>query len=201
MAKDLFESQLFGHRKGSFTGAIADTYGFVAAAETARCFLDEIADLSPDVQAKLLRLIDARTYTRLGEAVERRADVRIVAATNKDLKRLIGEKLFREDLYFRLSVLPIVISPLRERREDIPDLLEEFADKLKGKKLGKEAVRVLMNHSWPGNIRELISVLTRVGINSEKDEIDGEIEELIEKDFPSAIAIVPKNGKLDQDLV
>jgi DNA-binding NtrC family response regulator len=198
LAMELFESQLFGHRKGSFTGATSDTTGFVARAVGGTLFLDEIAELSPDTQAKLLRLIDDKTYTRLGDAVERRADVRIVAATNQDLKRLIGEKLFREDLYFRLSILPIVIPPLRERREDINDLLEEFADKLKGKKLSKEAVRVLMNHSWPGNIRELITVLTRAGINSEKDEINGEIEEYIEKDFPSANAIVPGNGKLDK---
>ncbi|MCU0236879.1 MAG: sigma 54-interacting transcriptional regulator [Acidobacteria bacterium] len=197
VSRDLFESQIFGHRKGSFTGACADTFGFVAAAEGGTLFLDEIADLSPDVQAKLLRLIDARTYMRLGEAVERQADVRIVAATNQDLKRLIVEKLFREDLYFRLNVLPIVIPPLRERREDIPDLLEEFAGKLNGRKLGREAVRVLMNHSWPGNIRELNSVLTRAGINSEKNEINEEIEEFIEKDFPSANAIASGNSKLD----
>jgi DNA-binding NtrC family response regulator len=198
VSRDLFESQIFGHRKGSFTGASADTFGFVAAAENGTLFLDEIADLSPDVQAKLLRLIDARTYTRLGEAVERRADVRIVAATNKDLRQLIGQKLFREDLYFRLNVLPITIPPLRERREDIPELLADFQGLLRGKKLGKDAVRVLVNYSWPGNVRELRSVLTRAGINSEKDEINGEIEEYIEKDFPSANAIVPGNGKLDR---
>jgi transcriptional regulator with PAS, ATPase and Fis domain len=197
VSRDFFESQIFGHRNGSFTGASADTFGFVAAAEGGTLFLDEIADLSPDVQAKLLRLIDARTYMRLGEAVERQADVRIVAATNKDLRDLIVKKLFREDLYFRLNVLPIVIPPLRERREDIQDLLAEFSGKLNGQKLGKEAVRVLMNHSWPGNIRELKSVLIRAGINSEKDEINGEIEEFIEKDFPSP-ATVPGNGKLDR---
>lgn len=197
VSRDLFESQLFGHRKGSFTGASADTFGFVAAAEGGTLFLDEIADLSPDVQAKLLRLIDARTYTRLGEAVERRADVRIVAATNKDLRKQIEQKLFREDLYFRINVLPITIPPLRERREDIRDLLEEFAGKLNGKKLGREAVRVLMNYSWPGNIRELITVLTRAGINLDGPEIGPEIAEFFERDFHSP-GSTPKDGKLDR---
>jgi len=184
VSKDLFESQLFGHRKGSFTGAIADTSGYVARAEGGTLFLDEISELSSEVQAKLLRLIDAKSYTRLGEAVERRADVRIVAATNKDLRKLIAENHFREDLYFRLNVLPIHVPPLRERREDIRDLLDEFAGKLKGKKLGREAVRVLINYSWPGNIRELKSVLIRAGINSEIDEINGEIRNYLEGKFP-----------------
>jgi DNA-binding NtrC family response regulator len=198
VAKELFESQLFGHRKGSFTGAISDTTGFVARAAGGTLFLDEIAELSPDTQAKLLRLIDDKTYTRLGDSVERQANVRIVAATNQDLKRLIGEKLFREDLYFRLNVLPIVIPPLRERREDIQDLLDEFAGKLNGRKLGREAVRILMNHSWPGNIRELKSILTRAGINHDGPEIGPEIGEFIEKDFPSSNVIAPGNGKLNR---
>lgn len=197
VTRELFESQLFGHRKGSFTGATNDTFGFVAAAEGGTLFLDEIADLSPDVQAKLLRLIDAKTYTRLGEASERQADVRIVAATNKDLKRWIGEELFRDDLYFRLNVLPITIPPLRERREDIRDLLDEFAGKLKGKILGREAVRVLTDYSWPGNIRELKSVLTRAGINHDGPKIGPEIADFFEKGFPFS-APGSGNDKLDQ---
>ena len=198
VSKDLFESQLFGHRKGSFTGAIADTYGFVAAADGGTLFFDEISELPLHGQAKLLRLIDIKSFTRLGDAVERRADVRIVAATNKDLRNLIAENLFREDLYFRLNVLPIHIPPLRERREDIQDLLDEFEGKLKGKKLGREAVRVLLNYSWPGNIRELNSVLTRAGINYEGEAIGPEIAEFFEKDLPSASAIAPGKGKLDR---
>ena len=197
VAMDLFESQLFGHRKGSFTGAIADTTGYVAQAEGGTLFLNEIAELCPDTQAKLLRLIDNKTYTRLGDSLEQRADVRIIAATNKDLRKLIEKKLFREDLYFRLNVLPIRIPPLRERREDINDLLEEFAGKLKGKKLTKEAVRVLMNYSWPGNIRELRSVLTRAGINLDGLEIGPEIAEFFERDFPTQTSAAG-NGKLDR---
>jgi DNA-binding NtrC family response regulator len=197
VSRDLFESQLFGHRKGSFTGAISDTIGFVSQAEGGTLFLDEIADLSPDVQAKLLRLIDTKSYTRLGDAIERQADVRIVAATNKDLRKLISENLFRKDLNFRLNVLPITIPPLRDRREDIPELLADFQGMLRGKKLSKEAVRVLVNYPWPGNVRELRSILTRAGIDYEDEEIGPEIAEFFEKDFPTS-GSVPENGKLDR---
>jgi transcriptional regulator with PAS, ATPase and Fis domain len=197
VAKELFESQLFGHRKGSFTGATADTTGFVARAVGGTLFLDEIAELSPDMQAKLLRLIDDKTYTRLGDSIERQADVRIIAATNKDLRKLIEQKLFREDLYFRLNVLPILIPPLRERRQDIPDLLAESRGLLRGRKLNKEAIRGLVNYSWPGNIRELRSVLTRVGVDYEDDEVGPEVTEFFEKDFPNPGAIAG-NDKLER---
>lgn len=197
VAMDLFESQLFGHCKGSFTGASSDTTGYVARAAGGTLFLDEIAELAPDTQAKLLRLIDKKSYTRLGDSVERRAEVRIIAATNKDLRELIAKKLFREDLYFRLNVLPIIIPPLRDRREDIPELLSESASLLRKKKLNQAAIKVLVDYSWPGNIRELQSVLTRAGIEYENDEIGPEIAEFFEKDFPSPGAI-PENGKLDR---
>lgn len=197
VAKELFESQLFGHRKGSFTGASADTTGYVARAAGGTLFLDEIAELCPATQARLLRLIDTKSYTRLGDATERRAEVRIIAATNKDLRELIAKKLFREDLYFRLNVLPIVIPPLRERRMDIPDMLAESASLLRKKKLNLLALKALNNYSWPGNIRELRSVLTRAGIECEGDEIGPEIAEFFEKDFPSP-GVVHENGKLDR---
>lgn len=196
VARELFESQLFGHRKGSFTGATEDTNGFVARAEGGTLFLDEIAELSPDVQAKLLRLIDEKTYTRLGDASERQADVRIVAATNRDLRQQVGQKLFRDDLYFRLNVLPILIPPLRERREDIPVLLADHQGLLRGMKLSKEAVKILTEYSWPGNIRELRSVLTRAGINHDGPEIGSEIADFIEKDFP--MPVVGADGKQDK---
>jgi DNA-binding NtrC family response regulator len=198
VAKELFESQLFGHCKGSFTGAGSDTTGYVARAAGGTLFLDEIAELCQDTQAKLLRLIDKKSYTRLGDAHERRTDVRIIAATNKDLRELIAKKLFREDLYFRLNVLPITIPPLRERHEDIPELLSESVGLLKRKKLNKDAVRVLVNYAWPGNIRELCSVLTRAGIEYEHDEIGAEIAEFFEKDFPSLSTVVNENGKMDR---
>jgi DNA-binding NtrC family response regulator len=195
VAKELFESQLFGHRKGSFTGASADTNGYVTRAAGGTLFLDEIAELCSDTQAKLLRLIDTKSYTRLGDAHERRADVRIVAATNKDLRELIAKKLFREDLYFRLNVLPIFIPPLRERREDIPELLAESTSLLKKKKLNQAAVKVLVDYAWPGNIRELQSVLTRAGIEYGSAEIGTEIAEFFEKDFPFPDHTL-ENGKL-----
>jgi DNA-binding NtrC family response regulator len=197
VAKELFESQLFGHRKGSFTGAISDTTGYVARAADGTLFLDEIAELSPETQAKLLRLIDTKSYTRLGDSVERRAEVRIIAATNKDLRDLIAKKLFREDLYFRINVLPIFIPPLRERREDIPDLLGESTSLLCKKKLNQAAINVLVDYAWPGNIRELRSVMTRAGIDYEGDEIGPEIADFFEKDFPSP-GVVPENGKLER---
>ncbi len=196
VAKELFESQLFGHRKGSFTGAISDTTGFVARAAGGTLFLDEIAELTPEIQARLLRLIDTKSYTRLGDAVERKAEVRIIAATNKDLRKLIEQKLFRDDLYFRLNVLPITIPPLRERREDIPDLLFECENLLRKKKLSRDALRVLRNYSWPGNIRELRSVLTRAGIDYDGVEIGPEIAEFFEKDFP-LLSTVNENRKID----
>lgn len=195
VAEDLFESQLFGHRKGSFTGASSDTTGYVARAACGTLFLDEIAELSPDIQAKLLRLIDKKSYTQLGDSVERQADVRIIASTNKDLRELIAKKLFREDLYFRLNVLPIFIPPLRERREDIPDLLVESVSLLRKKKLNRAAIKVLVDYSWPGNIRELRSVLTRAGIDYEGDEIGAEIAEFFEKGFASSDN-PPGNSKL-----
>jgi DNA-binding NtrC family response regulator len=197
VAEDLFESQLFGHCKGSFTGASSDTTGFVARAAGGTLFLDEIAELSQDIQAKLLRLIDKKSYTRLGDSLERQADVRIIAATNKDLRELIANKLFRADLYFRLNVLPILIPPLRERREDIPDLLAENAGLLRNKKLAPAAIGVLVDYPWPGNIRELRSVLTRAGIDYESDEIGAEITEFFEKDIAPPVG-PPGNSKLER---
>jgi transcriptional regulator with PAS, ATPase and Fis domain len=197
VANDLFESQLFGHRKGSFTGASSDAIGYVARAEGGTLFLDEIAELPSGIQAKLLRLIDKKRYTRLGDSVERQAAVRIIAATNKDLRKLVEHNLFREDLYFRLNVLPIVIPPLRERSEDIPDFLAESSHLLRQKKLSNEAIKILVNYSWPGNIRELQSVLTRVGIDYEGDKIGVEIAEFVEKKYISPKGI-PKCEKLNE---
>ncbi len=197
VAGELFESQLFGHRKGSFTGASEDTTGYVASAAGGTLFLDEIAELAPEIQAKLLRLIDKKSYTRLGESNERQAEVRIIAATNKDLRQLIQKKLFREDLYFRLNVLPIVIPPLRERRDDIQDLLAEFAYLLRRKTLTPAALRIMTEYSWPGNIRELRSVLTRAGINCESSKIGPEIAGFFEKGFFPAHAN-SGSGKLEK---
>lgn len=171
----LLESQLFGHRKGSFSGAIADTEGFVKAASGGTLFLDEISEVDTALQAKLLSFIDTRKYHRLGETVERRAEVRLIAATNRDLKKMIAEKTFREDLFFRLHYLTIYIPPLRERLEDIENLIDESQHLLRGKKLSAEARKIMLSYKWPGNTRELIQVMKTAGIEFNAGEIGPEI--------------------------
>jgi len=163
--ENLFESVMFGHKKGSFTGAFADKKGLVQDAEGGTLFIDEIAEVPISVQAKLLRFIETKKYRVLGEFAERDADVRIVAATNKDLPQAIEQKEFREDLYYRLHVLEIDIPPLRERKEDIKVFVREMSEKyLRGKQIGEKFWDVMFNYEWPGNVRELITVLKRAGI-------------------------------------
>jgi two-component system response regulator PilR (NtrC family) len=158
----LIESELFGHAKGSFTSAIADKKGLVEEADKGTLFLDEIGELSPPLQVKLLRVLQEGEFTRIGDTQSRKVNVRIVAATNKDLKKAIADKLFREDLYYRLNVIPIELPPLRRRQEDVPLLVNHFIDKHKGKApekningIAKEAMQALLNYHFPGNVREL----------------------------------------------
>jgi transcriptional regulator with PAS, ATPase and Fis domain len=162
--EELFESEIFGHAKGAFTGAMADKKGLVEEAEGGTLFFDEIAEVPPSFQARLLRFIETRKYFTLGCTEEKTADVRIVAATNMDLAEAIHNKKFREDLYFRLQVLEIKIPPLRERKEDIKPLVLEEKRVLKGKSIGPGFWEAVQNHDWPGNIRELKSVLKRAAI-------------------------------------
>jgi transcriptional regulator with AAA-type ATPase domain len=175
----LLEAQLFGHVKGAFTGAISDSQGFVAAALGGTLFLDEIAELEPALQAKLLRFIDTQMYHRVGDASERKAEVRILAATNQDLKAALLKKTFREDLYFRLNCLCIDIPPLRERREDIRIILDDNNQLLRGKTLTAEAIDILLNYAWPGNIRELLRVLRVAGIQFDGLTIGREIHDIL----------------------
>jgi transcriptional regulator with PAS, ATPase and Fis domain len=158
----LIESELFGHGKGAFTGAVADKKGLVEEADKGTLFLDEIGELAPQLQVKLLRVLQEGEFTRIGETQPRHVNVRIVAATNRDMKKSIAEKIFREDLYYRLNVIPIELPPLRKRKEDIPLLVNHFLEKHKaaatGKSLdgiAKEAMQALMNYHFPGNVREL----------------------------------------------
>src|SRR5512143_2339592 len=158
----LIESELFGHVKGSFTGAIADKKGLVEEADRGTLFLDEIGELSPPLQVKLLRVLQEGEFTRIGETQTRKVNVRVIAATNKDLKKAIADKTFREDLYYRLNVIPIELPPLRKRQEDVPLLVNHFIEKHKGKAaeknitgIGKDAVQALLNYHFPGNVREL----------------------------------------------
>ncbi len=164
----LIESELFGYKKGAFTGATQDKRGLVEAADKGTLFLDEIADMPLPMQAKFLRFLEDGSFIRVGDTKERRADTRIIASTNKDIKEEIKEKRFREDLYYRIGVIIIKIPPLRERKGDIPELLNYYLGyfaKKEGKppiKLSEEAIEFLKEHPWPGNIRELKNLTERI---------------------------------------
>ena len=174
---ELVESQLFGHEKGSFTGAISTHQGVFEAAKDGTLFLDEIGDLPLEAQAKLLRTVEERQVTRLGSNTPIQVNVRLLTATNVDLKKAVQDRRFREDLYYRLNVLNIDLPPLRERREDIPLLLRAFFDRF-GKEndrppkiLSPEALTVLVQYHWPGNVRELKNLTERMAITAKGDTI------------------------------
>jgi two-component system nitrogen regulation response regulator NtrX len=164
---ELIESELFGHMKGSFTGAFADRAGKFEQADGGTLFLDEVGDMSLSAQAKLLRVLQEGVVTRIGGAKSIQVDVRVLAATNKDLEAEISDGRFREDLLYRLNVVPIDVPPLRERREDIPALVAHFAEQLStgagvpARKFSDDAIRRLQNRPWPGNIRELRNAVER----------------------------------------
>jgi transcriptional regulator with PAS, ATPase and Fis domain len=160
----LFESKLFGHKKGAFTDARFDKTGLVEEAANGTLFFDEITEIPPDIQAKLLRFIDTQTFYTLGESTEKKADVRIIAATNKDPEQAVENNEFRNDLYYRLSVLEIEIPPLHQRKQDIKSLVLENQPLLRGKQIGKGFWDVICNYHWPGNVRELLNILKRAGI-------------------------------------
>jgi transcriptional regulator with GAF, ATPase, and Fis domain len=164
---DLLESQLFGHVKGAFTGAVASRKGLFEAADQGTIFFDEIATISPETQAKLLRVIQEREFRAVGDTRSQEADVRLIAATNKDLVAMVRAETFREDLYYRVNIFPIQVPPLRERREDIPALAHHFLGAF-SRELGRKtagfsdgAMSLLVNHAWPGNVRELENTVQR----------------------------------------
>ena len=167
LTESLLESELFGHVKGAFTGALTEKKGLFEAADGGTCFLDEVGELSPCVQAKLLRVLQEHEVRRVGEAESLKVDVRVVAATNKDLDALVADGKFREDLFYRLSVVTIVMPPLRERREDIPSLAGHFlrsyaaASDKAPPGLSPEALGLLVGYDWPGNVRELAHAIER----------------------------------------
>jgi len=167
LAETLLESELFGHERGSFTGAIATKKGLLEQAHLGTCFLDEIADLSPVMQSKLLRSLQEREIRRVGSETPRAIDVRIIAASKKDLKPLVAAGTFREDLYYRLEVVTIALPPLRNRIEDIPLLSRYFVDKFGRNKdkpvtgISQETIPLLTRYLWPGNVRELEHVIER----------------------------------------
>jgi len=175
--EQLLESQLFGHEKGAFTDAKHFRKGLFDLADGGTLFLDEIGEMAPQLQSKLLRVLETRTFRRVGGHADITVDVRIVAATHRDLRRLVADGRFREDLYFRLNVVPIAMPPLRERREDVGLLAEHFIARFCGEmgrpaaKLHPGALRVLTDYPWPGNVRELRNVIERVLLLEAEEEI------------------------------
>jgi two-component system, NtrC family, response regulator PilR len=165
----LLEAELFGHVRGAFTGAVANRQGRVEQANRGTLFLDEVGTMSPALQAKLLRVLQAREFERVGDSQTIKVDVRVIAATNSDLRRLVNEGSFREDLYYRLNVIPVRMPPLRERRADIPVLAQYFLDRLASQAsptrgrvtLAQDAQQALMAFDWPGNVRQLENVMER----------------------------------------
>jgi transcriptional regulator with GAF, ATPase, and Fis domain len=171
--KSMVEAELFGHRRGAFTGAVTDRIGKVQAAERGTLFLDEIGDLPLEIQPKLLRLLQERTYERLGDAEERRADVRVIAATNRDLEREVHEGRFRRDLFERLNYVPVRVPPLRERREDIPVILRHCLDQAEAARwaeISEAASHYLeeLDFSWPGNVRHLEQLAARITLEEQR---------------------------------
>ncbi|MDB4943570.1 MAG: Response regulator of zinc sigma-54-dependent two-component system [Labilithrix sp.] len=178
LSSELLESTLFGHKRGAFTGAVADREGLFGAARKGTLFLDEIGETPLDVQAKLLRVLQERRFTPVGSTVEQEADVRIITATNRDLKQEVTERRFREDLYYRLHVVPILVPALRERRGDVPLLAEMFLARAAARAgsrppaLGRLALAALTAHSWPGNVRELENVMEAAVLLCRDGEVD-----------------------------
>ncbi|MEW5807177.1 MAG: sigma-54 dependent transcriptional regulator [Acidobacteriota bacterium] len=177
ISSELLESNLFGHVKGAFTGATNDKKGLFEVADKGSIFFDEISTIKGDVQSKLLRVIQEREFLPLGSVDSKRVDVRIIAATNVDLKRLVEEGNFREDLYYRLNVINIVLPPLRERKEDVPLLVSHFLEKYSAENgkiltgVSKEVMALLMKYHWPGNVRELENFIERGVVLASGDEI------------------------------
>jgi len=204
--KDLIESELFGHEKGAFTGAQNRSSGRFEQAEGGTLFLDEIGDMPMDAQTRLLRVLQQGEYTTVGGRTPIRTDVRIVAATNKDLRILINQGLFREDLFYRLNVVPLRLPPLRERTEDIPDLANHFLemaekDGLSQKQIEAQAVDLLKRYRWPGNVRELENLIRRLSALYPQEVITSEIVEAeLRGNDPFASASAPELGKTPTDI-
>jgi len=197
---DLLESELFGHERGSFTGAIAQKIGRFELADKGTLFLDEVGDIPIEIQPKLLRVLQEREFERLGSTVTRKVNVRLVAATNCDLEEMVANREFRSDLYYRLHVFPIRIPPLRERKEDIPQLVSYFVQRF-AKQMEKniEAIPAAMMKGltawdWPGNIRELENFIERAVILTRGSSLEAPLEELHRSNTNQA-----RHGAADQD--
>ena len=196
---ELLESELFGHERGSFTGAVAQRIGRFEAADGGTLFMDEIGDMPLQLQTKLLRVLQEQEFERVGGNRTIQVDVRIVAATNRDLKAMVEENKFRADLYYRLAVFPMNVPPLRDRREDIPSLTRYFVQK-HAKRMGRNIERIpayameaLTNYDWPGNIRELQNVIERSVVLSNGPELHVALPEFDGKCAPVALHVRASN--------
>src|SRR2546423_2356674 len=204
----LLEAELFGHVRGAFTGAVGNRQGRLEQAHKGTLFLDEVGTMSGALQMKLLRVLQEREFERIGDTHTTKVDVRVIAATNSDLRRMVSEGMFREDLYYRLNVIPVQIPPLRDRKDDIPLLVQHFLDKFRPEVPGtprtpmtvsQQAMRHLMAYPWPGNVRQLENAIERaVAFGAGRPQIDAgdlpsEVQQAQEAVAPAAIAL-PENG-------
>ncbi|NIO03283.1 MAG: response regulator [Proteobacteria bacterium] len=198
LPENLLESELFGHERGAFTGAVQRRIGRFEQAHTGSIFLDEIGDLSPSLQMKLLRVLQEKEFERVGSNQTLKTDVRVIAATNRNLEEALQKKIFRDDLYYRLNVVTIFLPPLRERREDIPPLIDHFLRKYSEKnrrtipRISKEARDLLLQYDYPGNVRELENIIERSLVVSRGDTITVQ-------DLPFQIREELQEAKLHQD--
>jgi DNA-binding NtrC family response regulator len=198
LSPTLLESELFGHVKGSFTGAIATKPGYFEVANGGTLFLDEVGNLSFDIQGKLLRALQEREFTPVGGTKLKKVNIRLVAATNRDLEKMVSEGTFREDLFYRLYVVPLYIPPLRERKEDIQPLACHFLD-IYSREIGKEinnispgAMALLMNFEWPGNVRQLENIIERMVIITDGDAVEAEeLPQLLQDSKAGTGSVVP----------
>ena len=200
LSESLLESELFGHVKGAYTGAIRDRVGRFEEAQRGTIFLDEIGELSPFIQVKLLRVLQEREIERVGESRKRKVDIRVVAATHQHLYSRVQKGYFREDLYYRLKVFPINLPPLRERKEDLPLLISHFI-KAQNRKTGKQiqgvsqaALRILMDYPWPGNVREVENAIEHAFVLCNKDRIDSfDLPvEIRQSEYPASFSAIPE---------
>jgi two-component system nitrogen regulation response regulator GlnG len=192
--ENLIESELFGHERGSFTGATAQRLGKFEVCDGGTIFLDEIGDMTPTTQTKILRVLQEGEIQRVGSSETLKVNVRVIAATNKNLEELVKQKAFREDLYYRLNVVRLRLPPLRERVEDIPQIVDFFIQNLaKGKKtrarkVSPEALAILCRHNWPGNVRELENMIYRSAVIAQSDTI-------LPKDLPEELRGAAESGE------
>lgn len=201
LSESLLESELFGHIRGSFTDAVVTKPGLFEVANGGTFFLDEVSNISLSIQAKLLRVLQEREFRPVGGTSWKKVDLRLIAATNKDLKKMIQEGAFREDLFYRLNIVPIFLPPLRERREDIPLLVSHFLEKFNRERgrnikgVSPEAMQLLVNYPWPGNVRELENVIERVVVMTEENTIGVEYLPVAIREEAGEETTVPRNSQ------